>query len=255
VERSVEVIRRKAFCDRDTFDTFEEARIHLASTLERLNNIPSPQNGKSPKQMLEEERAMLWKYPGPMECYMVECLKVDKFATFSYGTNRYSVPDYLVGRMVEVKIYANHLKAYYNNLAVCCQERQYGMFQWQIDLEHYLRTLAFKPGALHGSVALEQAPPEIKSLYEQFFRSNARGFIEILQYCQNKNMPHQKLVKTIQELTRLCPKDVSADKVLAMLGNQPSENVPVIPSGRKDEIEACSREQLMEITLMANNPN
>ena len=66
VERSVEVIRRKAFCDSDTFDTFEEARIHLASTLERHNNIPSPQNGKSPKQMLEEERAMLWKYPGPV---------------------------------------------------------------------------------------------------------------------------------------------------------------------------------------------
>ena len=255
VERSVEVVRRKAFCDRDTFDTFEDARKHLASTLERLNNIPCPQTGKSPKQMQEEERAMLWKYPGPMECYLVECLKVDKYATFSYGTNRYSVPDYLVGRMIEVKIYANQLKAYYNNLPVCTQERQYGMFQWRIDLEHYLRTLAYKPGALHGSVALQQAPPEIKRLYDQFFRSNARGFIDILQYCQNKNIPHQKLVKTIQELNRLCPKDVSPDKVLAMLGNQPSENVPVPPSERKDEIEACSREQLMEITMMANIPN
>jgi hypothetical protein len=76
-----------------------------------------------------------------------------------------------------------------------------------------------------------------------------------MQYCQNKNIPHLKLVKTIQELNRLCPKDVSTDKVLAMLGNQPSEIVPVVQSERKDEIEACSREQLMEITLMANNPN
>lgn len=127
------------------------------------------------------------------------------------------------------------------------------MFQWQIDLEHYLRTLANKPGALHGSVALQQAPPEIKTLYEQFFRSNARGFIDILQYCQNKNIPHLKLVKTIHELNRLCPKDVSPDKVLALLGNQPSENVPVAPSERMDEIEICSREQLMEITQMVNN--
>jgi hypothetical protein len=157
--------------------------------------------------------------------------------------------------MVEVKIYANQLKAYYNNLPVCTQERQYGMFQWQIDLEHYLRTLAYKPGALHGSVALQQAPPEIKMLYDQFFRSNARGFIDILQYCQNKNVLHQKLVKTIHELNRLCPKDVSTDKVLALLGNQPSENVPVTSSERKDEIEACSREQLMEITMMSNIPN
>lgn len=255
VERTVEVVRRKAFCDRDTFDTFEEARKHLASTLERLNNIPCLQTGKSPRQMLDEERPMLWKYPGTMECYVVECLKVDKYATFSYGTNRYSVPDYLVGRMVEVKVYANQLKAYYNNLPVCRQERQYGMYQWQIDLEHYLRTLGRKPGALHGSVALQQAPPEIQGIYEQFFRSNARGFIDILQYCQNKNVPHQRLVKTVHELTHLCPKDVSSDKVLAMLGNQPGENIPAAKSEIKNEIEACSLNQLQEITLLANNPN
>lgn len=255
VERTVEVVRRKAFCDRDTFDTFEQAREHLATTLERLNNIPCPQNGKSPRDMMEEERSKLWKYPGIMECYMVECLKVDKYSTFSYGTNRYSVPDYLVGRMIEVKVYANQLKSYYNNLQVCCQERQYGMFQWQIDLEHYLNTLTRKPGALHGSVALQQSPPEIKRLYEQFFRSNARGFIEIMQYCKNKNIPHLKLVKTINELNQLCPNDVSQDKVLALLGNQPSESVPVAPSEGKDEIEACSREQLMEITLMTNITN
>ena len=255
VERTVELVRRKAFCDRDTFDTFEQARQHLASTFERLNNIPCPQTGKSPREMLEEERPLLWKYPGTMECYLVECLKVDKYATFSYGTNRYSVPDYLVGRMVEVKIYANQLKAYYNNLQVCCQERQYGMFQWQINLEHYLSTLTRKPGALHGSVALQQAPGEVKRLYEQFFRSNARGFIEIMQYCQNKNIPHPKLVKTIHELNRLCPNDVSPDKVLALLGNQSSEKAQSLSSDRKDEIEECSREQLMEITLMVNTPN
>ena len=104
-------------------------------------------------------------------------------------------------------------------------------------------------------MALQQSPPEIKRLYEQFFRSNARGFIEIMQYCQNKNIPHLKLVKTIHELNRLCPNDVSPDKVLALLGNQSSEKVQPLSSDRKDEIEECSREQLMEITLMVNTPN
>jgi hypothetical protein len=118
-----------------------------------------------------------------------------------------------------------------------------------------LRTLGRKPGALHGSVALQQAPPEIQGIYEQFFRSNARGFIDILQYCQNKNVPHQRLVKTVHELTHLCPKDVSSDKVLAMLGNQPGENIPAAKSEIKNEIEACSLNQLQEITLLANNPN
>jgi len=255
VERTVEVVRRKAFCDKDTFDTFEDARKHLAATFEKLNNIPCPQTGKSPKQMLEEERPHLWKYPGTMECYQAECLKVDKYATFSYGTNRYSVPDYLVGHMVEVKVYANQLKAYYNNLPVCRQERQYGKYLWQIDIEHYLRTLTRKPGALHGSVALRQAPPEIKRLYEQFFRSHPQGFIEILQYCQNKNVPHQKLVKTVDEVALLCPKDVSVDKVLALLGNQPVEAPTAVPSEILDEITGFCLVQLTEITQLANSPN
>ena len=255
MERTVEVVRRKAFCDKDTFETIDDARKHLASTFEKLNNIPCPQTGKSPKQMLEEERPHLWKYPGAMECYQAECLKVDKYATFSYGTNRYSVPDYLVGRMVEVKVYANQLKAYFNNLPVCRQERQYGKYLWQIDIEHYLRTLARKPGALHGSVALQQAPPEIKKLYEQFFRSQPQGFIDILQYCQNKNVPHQKLVKTVDELALLCPKDVSVDKVLALLGNQPVEAASAAPPDIPDETTGFCLVQLTEITQLANNSN
>ena len=254
VERTVEVVRRKAFSDRDTFETVDEARIHLAATFDRLNDLPCPQRGKSPRQLLEEERSRLWKNPGTMECYLVDCLKVDKYSTFSFGTNKYSVPDYLVGRMVEVKAYANQLKVYYNNLQVCRHERQYGMYQWEIDLEHYLKTLARKPGALAGSVAMQQAPSEIRRLYERFFRSNPRGFIDILQYCHSKNIPHQKFEETVHELNWLCPQDVSPDKVIALLGNQSLELKPLAEPVRENEIEDYSREQLLEISMMVSNP-
>jgi hypothetical protein len=189
-----------------------------------------------------------------MECYLVDCLKVDKYSTFSFGTNKYSVPDYLVGRMVEIKAYANQLKVYYNNLQVCRHERQYGMYQWEIDLEHYLKTFARKPGALAGSVAMQQAPPEIRRLYERFFRSNPRGFIDILQYCHSKNIPHQKLEETVHELNWLCPQDVSPDKVIALLGNQSLELKPLAEPVRENEIEDYSREQLLEISMMVSNP-
>jgi transposase len=255
VERTIEVVRRKAFSDKDTFDTLEDARKHLASTFEKINNLPCPQTGKSPRQKLEEERPHLWKYPGTMECYQAEYLKVDKYATFSYGTNHYSVPDYLVGRMVEVKVYANQLKAYYNNLPVCRQERQYCKYGWQIDIEHYLRTLTRKPGALHGSVALRQAPSEIKRVYEQFFRNQPQGFIEILLYCHNKNVSHQKLIKTVNELSHLCPKDISVDKVIAMLGNQPSEADPPATVKKPDEIEGFCLIQLTDIAQLSNSTN
>lgn len=90
VERSVEFIRRKEFSNRDEFDSLEQAQQHLAATIEKINNLPSGSSGKSPAMLFEEEKSSLWKYPGEMECYLTTCLKIDKYATFSYGTNRYS---------------------------------------------------------------------------------------------------------------------------------------------------------------------
>jgi transposase len=192
VERSVEMVRRKAFSDRSTFDSYEQALDYLTSILERLNGLSDPRKDKSPQEMLQEEVPLLWKYPGSMECYLTEFLKVDKYSTFCYGTNHYSVPDYLVSHMVEVKIYANQLKVYADNTPVCRHERKYGMYQWEINLEHYLKTLSRKPGALHGSVALEQAPGEMKQLYQTFFTSQPRSFIDILLYCQDKQAMSQR---------------------------------------------------------------
>lgn len=252
VERSVEYVRRKAFSDINSFDSLDSASKHLATVLEHLNNIVSPQTGKSPRQTLDEERAFLWKYPGPMECYIVECLKIDKYATFSYGTNHYSVPDYMVGRMVEVKIYANRLKVYYNNLHVYNHERHYELYQWYINLDHYLKTLSRKPGALHGSTALNQAPKVIKAIYEQFFLDNPKEFIVLLLYCKEKKISHEKLSETVHKLYRLCPKDVSSEKIIAQLGNQPVINSEPQNNEKKDEIANFAASQLSEIARMAN---
>ncbi len=254
VERSVEFVRRKAFSHIDSFDTLEQARDHLRNTLEKINNQCSGSSGTSPAQRLEEEKPYLWKYPGEMECYLTTCLKIDKYATFSYGTNRYSVPDYLVGRMVEVKIYANRLKVYHDNIYLCSHDRNYGTYRWQIDIEHYLNTLSRKSGALHGSVALEQSPPEIKALYHCFFENQPRGFIDILLYCKNKQVPHERLVEAVDKVSVLCPGDVSVDKVIALLGNQPPEMIIPLPHSKKrDEIEDHSMQQLQEIAKLTED--
>jgi hypothetical protein len=254
VERSVEFVRRKAFCHIDSFDTIEQARGHLRATVEKINNQCNGSSEKTPAQLLDEEKLHLWKYPGEMECYLTTCLKIDKYSTFCYGTNRYSVPDYLVGRLVEVKVYAKGLKVYHNNLYLCSHERNYGTYRWQIDIEHYLSTLSRKPGALHGSVALEQSPPEIKALYHRYFESQPRGFIDILLYCKNKQISHERLVDTVQKVIVLCPGDVSVDKVIALLGNQPQDMVsPELQPEKRDEIEDHSIRQLQEITLLTHS--
>lgn len=253
VERSVEFIRRKAFSHRDAFDSLEHAQDHLIRVLEKFNNMPAGSTGKIPIKALSEEKSHLWKYPGEMECYLMHSLKVDKYATFSYGTNRYSVPDYLVGRIVDVKVYSNRLKVYHNSLHLYTHDRNYGTYRWQIDIDHYLVTLSRKPGALHGSAALEQSPPIIKRLYQRHFINQPRDFIDVLLYCKDGSISHDRLEDTVNKVSRLCAGDVTADKIKALLGNQSETIITTLSASRKDEIEDLSFKQLQEITMLAES--
>jgi transposase len=56
VERSVEYVRRKAFCHLDEFDSLEQAQGQLSATVERLNNLSSEQTGCVPAQSLMRKR-------------------------------------------------------------------------------------------------------------------------------------------------------------------------------------------------------
>jgi transposase-like protein len=254
VERSVEYIRRKAFCHIDHFDTLEEAQTHLDQACQKINMLPCTTTFKSPCVSLVEEKKNLWEYPGLISCFETEALKVDKYSTISHLTNRYSVPDDLVGRMVDVKVYANKLKVYHDKELMCQVERSYGNGVWQIKLEHYLNTLSIKPGALHGSMALEQASEQLKNLYQAYFVNQPRSFVELLLYCKAKEVHQQKLVSTITNLESICPRDVSSEKVMALLGNQ-EYVTPLIGQMVKGEIELLAEAQLKEIAIMANHTN
>ena len=60
VERSIEYIRRKVFSKRDTFESIEEANRYLAEELKKLNaRVTEYNKGKSPKDILEEEKSYL----------------------------------------------------------------------------------------------------------------------------------------------------------------------------------------------------
>lgn len=252
VERSVEFVRRKAFSHFDSFDTLDHAQAHLQDTNDHLNGLCSS-TGKIPMEEFLKEQKSLWKYPGPMECFLTHELKVDKYATICFGTNRYSVPDHLVGRMVEVKVYANELKVYYNHLLICRHDRSYGLHQWIIQIDHYLKTLSRKPGALHGSVALHQAPQVIQAVYTQWFIHQPRDFIDLLQFCRQHQISHQRLLDTAQHVSFICPGQVTGEKIMALLGNHswpvclPPQDHPV------DEIEHFANRQLEQINGLVNS--
>lgn len=220
VERSVDHVRRKAFGLKDDFATLEQANNYLLSILEKINNSKQQLTGKSANEMFAEEKKHLIQHTETLACSDHEQLRVDKYATICYRTNRYSVSDKLVGRFVDVKIYSSNLEVFYDNQFVATHQRVYGKHQWIIAIEHYLDTFKRKPGALPGSLALASRT-QLKKIYDAYFTEAPRDFIELLHYCQQNQIEDTHLATTVGRLTSNGQDDVTSEKLMALLGNQP----------------------------------
>ncbi|EYE87190.1 transposase [Fervidicella metallireducens AeB] len=158
VERSVEYVRRKAFAFKDRFNSIEEANEYLQNTCNKLNLKPQKQNdNKTALDILNIEKEYM--LPGiPMfDAARIEEHRVDKYSTISVDTCRYSVPDRFVGKVVLVKIYSSKIICYCNEIKIAEHNRRYGFCEWSIKLEHFIKTLKKKPGALASSTAMQQA--------------------------------------------------------------------------------------------------
>jgi len=81
--------------------------------------------------------------------------KVNSSGTVNVLTNFYSAP-LPPGTPVAAKTYAAYVEIWQEGRCVARHERCFGRQQKVLNLEHYLDALAKKPGALAGSMALEQ---------------------------------------------------------------------------------------------------
>lgn len=181
VENSVDFIRRKAFSQVSSFSNESEAFARLANRLQIYNNIKTKYlQNNSPADLLNIERNYLLKLMPTYPNCIALTLRVDKLSTISYLQNRYSVPDYLVLKAVDVKIFIDKLEIFFNNNLVASHTRLYGNQQWNIDIFHYTKTLSRKPGALLGSVAFKQMNSYLKDIYHKYFEKHSKDFIELL---------------------------------------------------------------------------
>lgn len=244
VERSVEVLRRKAFCLTDSFDSLEEANIHLRSTYINLNSVEHVHT------RLKEEKVHLQPYLGEMGCFEMVSLKVDKQSTFCFKKSHYSVPDFLVNRFVEVKIYSEKLKVYYNKKLIHIHPRCYGQ-EWILVLNHYLNTFVQKPGALKGSLTFKQAPKEIQEMYQTFFTKDSKGFIALLLYAKQESIPYTQLIQATHKAVQSGVSRVTTDHVRQLLENQ-STPQEAFKYKEKDLITQRSKIQLQQITQLMN---
>ncbi|WP_172674333.1 IS21 family transposase [Persicobacter sp. CCB-QB2] len=227
VERSVEYVRRKSFAGKISFNSLEEANDYLQVELDKINNRRLTGKEESAKELLELERDYLLDHSGGFHCFEREEVRVDKYATVCYKTNRYSVPDHLVGKFITLEVTSNMIKAFYQEELVASHSRVFGTHQWAISLHHYLPTLAMKPGALAKSVALD-SDPFLKGLFDDHFSTNPRSFIEMLAFCQKEGIDRQRLVLCVDQIKRKQPTvSITWELIRVLLSNKEKET-PVI---------------------------
>lgn len=247
VERSVEYVRRKSFGQQLKFKTLKEANQWLETKVDRLNNTQQQLTGRTATDLFKDEKPVLKSAPHKMLCSEVIQLRVDKYATISYKTNRYSVPDHLVGCFVEVKVSSHELQVYEEGISVSTHTRSYGRHQWIIKIDHYLETFKRKPGALAGSLALASSS-YLKELFSNHFGDNPRDFIELIDYCGRHKIMDSELQNTIEKLHLSGVRQITAAKIQVLLGNKTDHYVPPVWT----QTTEMAKSQLNQISSLFN---
>ena len=245
VERSVEVLRRKAFSFKDSFTSLEEANNYLQTTYIDLNNKPAV------KTLFDVEKTKLQPYLGDMGCFELVTLKVDKQATFCFKRSHYSVPEQLINQLVDVKIYSEKLKVYKDKQLLCIHERCYSQ-KWILKLDHYLNTLVMKPGAMKGAVAFKQVPEALQQVYYTYFSKDSRSFIELLRYAKDRNIDYTQIIAATHRAEELGVSLISTDHVRQILENK-LKKVEPIKDQVTDQIGRSAKQQLLMLTQLMNN--
>jgi len=250
VERSIEYIRRKAFSKKDNFNSIEEANEYLREQLQKLNARTTEYNkGKSPKGILNEEKPYLIKLMPSYDTARTAELRVTKYSVVSIDENKYSVPDNLVGEFVFVKIYPEKILIYHKNKLLAEHTRSYGLHTWNIKIEHYVKTLKKKPGALHSSTAMQQMNPTLQTIYNKYYTQNPRDFIELLELIGEKGLV--KIQMIIQELEDLSPTGVSTEKI-KMLSNRDKHEPSTSTNNKERNTEEIEKQSKLILKLYGN---
>ena len=248
VERSVEVSRRKAFSYKFKFATLDDANTHLFDICSRMN--------KRKGELVELDLLALRREINTIGCFESSTYKVDKWSTLCMKAVHYSVPDDLVGKLIDVKIYSDRIVIFNDNKRVATHQRIYTPGQWSVKLEHYIGTLTKKPGAVFSSLALRQADNTIQKLFNDCFKDTPRDFVLLVDYINSSEYTVDDIMDAHSYLKVRSISHPNIDQiklVLAKLDDIKSTEITEYNSIEFKVIEEESANTLASLTNMMNN--
>jgi len=150
VENQVGVVRRRFFIPkikardfRELNDTLKEHCINWAKT----HKHPTFSD-KTVWEAYEEEKPYMISLPPPFDGYGERPAKVTSSSLVTYDRNRYSVDCSQVGRIVQIRVYADRIMIVSDGRVVGEHERRFGENKTVFNPWHYVSALERKPGAL-----------------------------------------------------------------------------------------------------------
>jgi len=124
----------------------------------------------------------------PFDPCVYQTVKVDKYQTAAFDTNRYSVPRRYAFETVTVKAYVDRVEFVTHDTVIARHERSNQRHEWVLDPIHYLVTLGRRPAALdHAPVYRDWKLPAVFDQLRQQLEGRhgstrgARQFIRVLQ--------------------------------------------------------------------------
>ena len=122
------------------FDTVDDYADFVRQMVERRNRLVP---GK-----LEQEMPCLRSLPpAPVPEYVNYQSKVRKWCTIQVAGHSYSVPSRLIGKEVQIRLYADWVEVYYKGHLVERMERVRGAGEANVNYRHVIGSLVRKPGA------------------------------------------------------------------------------------------------------------
>ena len=128
------------------FDTGDDYARFVGQMVQRRNRMVQ---GK-----LEQELPHLQCLPpAPVPEYVNYRARVRKWSTIQAAGRTYTVPSRLIGKDVQIRLYAEHLEVYYKGTFVERMERVRGEREARVDYRHIIGSLVRKPGPSPGTAS------------------------------------------------------------------------------------------------------
>jgi len=180
-EESVGYIRRVAFGERSSFESFDEAIEWLSTCLAGINAGTLYRRPNVPVQGLVQERELMHPLPTlAYENYELKRAAISRYSLVKCEGNFYSVPDTYRPRQITLKLLVDRIDLLDGNDVIASHRRLAGKQQYSLDITHYIKTFHRKPGALPNARVLAQVDELILDLFNRYYLDDPKGFLPIL---------------------------------------------------------------------------